>query len=332
MQKSTIDRQHSDDALLTRRETLCLGAAGLTGLALTSTRTAFAEEPARSQDSGKRRDGYIDSHVHVWTPDTQKYRLAAGYTRADMQPPSFTPEELLEHATPSGVDRIVLVQMSFYGFNNSYMLDSMQRFPGVFSGIAVIDENDRPRETMRKLKTAGVRGFRIHPGKRKVDEWIGSAGMRQMWQTGADERLAMCALINPEAITSIDTMCAKHPETPVVIDHFARIGIDGLIRKSDLDNLCRLARHKPVRLKVSAFYALGKKQSPYTDLAGMIERVLEAFRPERLMWGSDCPYQVQEEHNYRDSIELIRSRLDSLSSTERDWLLRKTAEQTFFSA
>ena len=330
MQKSTIDRQHSHNALSTRRQFLYLGASGLTGLAFPGS--AFAEDPATSQDSGKRRDGYIDSHVHVWTPDTKKYPLAAGYTRADMQPTSFTPEELLEHAQPSGVDRVVLVQMSFYGFDNSYMLDSMQRFPGVFSGIAVIDEHERPRETMRKLKTSGVRGFRIHPGKRKVDEWIGSAGMRTMWQTGAKERLAMCALINPEALPAIDAMCAKHPETPVVIDHFARIGIDGQIRKSDLDNLCRLARHKAVRLKVSAFYALGKKQSPYTDLAGMIERVLEAFGPERLMWGSDCPYQVQEEHNYRDSIELIRNRLDSLSSTERDWLLRKTAEQTFFSA
>ena len=37
---------------------------------------------------------YIDAHVHVWTPDTAHYPLAKGYTKDDMKPPSFTPQEL----------------------------------------------------------------------------------------------------------------------------------------------------------------------------------------------------------------------------------------------
>ncbi len=37
---------------------------------------------------------YIDAHSHVWTPDTEHYPLAAGFFRANMQPPSFTAEEL----------------------------------------------------------------------------------------------------------------------------------------------------------------------------------------------------------------------------------------------
>lgn len=60
--------------------------------------------------------GYIDAHVHVWTPDTAHYPLAAGYKKEDMQPPSFTPEQLFKHCKPVGVDRINLIQMSFYGF------------------------------------------------------------------------------------------------------------------------------------------------------------------------------------------------------------------------
>ena len=31
-----------------------------------------------------------------------------------------------------------------------------------------------------------------------------------------------------------------------------------------------------------------------------------------------------------DALALVRDRLDFLSATERDWLLRRTAEQTFF--
>ena len=75
--------------------------------------------------------GTIDAHVHVWTPDTQKYPLAPGYKKENMQPPSFTPEELFAHCKPEGVERIVLIQMSFYGFDNSYMLDAMRTHPGV---------------------------------------------------------------------------------------------------------------------------------------------------------------------------------------------------------
>ena len=50
--------------------------------------------------------GFIDAHVHVWTPDTAHYPLARGYKKEDMQPPSFTPEELFKHSKPAGVDRI----------------------------------------------------------------------------------------------------------------------------------------------------------------------------------------------------------------------------------
>ena len=49
------------------------------------------------------------------------------------------------------------------------------------------------------------------------------------------------------------------------------------------------------------------------------------------MWATDCPYQVQGEHTYRDSIELVRSRLDFLSAEDRASLLHKTAERVFFS-
>lgn len=300
------------------------GGAALIGNGM-ALPAAAADQPPVDNDAA------IDAHVHVWTPDTQKYPLAPGYKREDMQPPSFTPEELLQHARPAGVGRIVLIQMSFYGFDNSYMLDSMRRFPGVFSGVAVIDEDSQPAETMRKLKAQGVRGFRILPGKRPVETWLDGEGMAAMWKCGAEEGLAMCHLINPNSLPAVDRMCRRFPDTPVVIDHFARIGVSGTINDDELKSLCDLARHKQVKVKVSAFYALGKKKPPYTDLLPMIRRLLDAYGPERLMWATDCPYQVQDEHTYKASIELVRDHL-KLSPGDRDWLLRKTAESVFFTA
>jgi predicted TIM-barrel fold metal-dependent hydrolase len=140
----------------------------------------------------------------------------------------------------------------------------------------------------------------------------------------------MCCLIDPPDLPSVARMCQRYPDTTVVIDHFARIGVDGVIRDDHVGQLCRLARFANTYVKVSAFYALGKKEPPYLDLIPMIRRVFDAFGPRRLMWASDCPYQVQPPHTYRASIALVRDHLDFLSGDDRQWLLRKTAESVYF--
>jgi len=284
-----------------------------------------------SVSSAAPKEGYIDAHVHVWTPDVARYPLASGFTREQMKPASFTPEELFAHTRPAGVSRIVLIQMSYYRFDNSYMLDMMERHRGVFSGVAIVDHNAPDVEAkMRALKKRGVRGFRIYP-EGNPGTWLDPAGMAAMWRCGAGEKLAMCPLVNPDALPAIDRMCARFPETPVVIDHFARIGADGEIRDGDVKQLCGLARHPKTHVKISAFYALGRKQYPYTDLLPMVRRLIEAYGPQRLMWASDCPFQVENGHTYEGSLELIRDRLDGISAADREWLLRKTAERVFFS-
>ena len=130
----------------------------------------------------KPMENWIDAHVHVWTPDTSAYPLAEGYTVEGMKPPSFTPEQLFSHCRPHGVGRIVLIQMSFYGFDNSYMLEMMKRHRGVFGGVAVIDENDQPEKTMRQMARRGVRGFRIRPVDFKPGEWLDRPPMQAMWE------------------------------------------------------------------------------------------------------------------------------------------------------
>jgi predicted TIM-barrel fold metal-dependent hydrolase len=277
------------------------------------------------------RVSYVDAHVHLWSADLQKYPLAPGFSRAQMQPPSFMAEELLSLARSLGIGRVVLIQMVFYGFDNSLMLDAIQAYPEVFSGVALVDEQGKnPAEEMRRLKQLGVRGVRITPSQRRDSTWLDSPGMHAMWQCAAEEQMAMCCLINPEDISTVDRMADKFPETPVVVDHCARIGGDGKIRGTDLDHLCKLSQHSQVHVKLSAFYYLGSKQPPYTDLAPMIRRLCDAFGSQRLMWASDSPFQVQPPHTYDDSLRLIRDRLDFLSDTDREWILRGTAEKIFF--
>ena len=257
-------------------------------------------------------------------------RSVRRFRKATCTPKPSTPHELLAHAEPSSVDRIVLIQMSYYQFDNSYMLDVMQGYPGVFSGIAIVDwEAERPDETMLQLAEQGVRGFRIYPTEAPIENWLDGPGFERMFATGAAHNLAICPLINPDALPALSEQCQRFPETPVIIDHFARIGADQPICDEHIDQLCAMAKHPKVMVKISAFYALGEKAPPYDDLEPLIRRVYEAFGSERLMWASDCPFQVVD-HTYEDSIALVRDRLDFLSEADKEQILRKTAEDFFF--
>jgi predicted TIM-barrel fold metal-dependent hydrolase len=287
--------------------------------------------------------GFIDAHVHVWTDDTGHYPLGAGWKKEDMRPGRFTPEDLFKHTKPAGVDRVNLIQMSYYyprdlsgqtrnGFDNSYMLDMMALYPETFVGTAVIDPlGEAPDKLMGELAKKRVRAFRILPAlsRQPPARWLEPAGYATMFAAGAKNNQALSCLVGPDALPEVDRMCRRFPDTPVIIDHLARIGLDGTIRDADVDALCGLAKHPRVLVKVGAFYALGKKKPPYTDLAPLIRRVVQVFGARRCMWESDCPFQVVE-GKYQDSLDLVRKRLDFLTDDDRDWLLRRTAEEFFF--
>ncbi|HVK09211.1 MAG TPA: amidohydrolase family protein [Gemmataceae bacterium] len=313
------------DLPVTRRAALAAGTAAL-GAVLT--------RPAPAADGDLP---WIDAHSHIWPAEVDKFPLAPGQTRKDLDPPSFTDDELMKIARPEGVGRVVLIQHSVYHlWDNSYLLDAVRRHPKTFRVQGMVDDHKPdPGAAMKRLLPLGVTGFRITPfvrTKAEQPKWLDTPGMAEMWKTGAKTRQAMCLLINPADLPATDAMCEKHPDTPVVIDHFARIGADGEIRDADVEALCRLARHKHAHVKISAYYALGKKKSPHDELVPMVRRLLDAFGPRRLMWASDAPYQVQGVNTYKASISLVRDRMDFLSKPDREWLLGKTGEAVFFYA
>lgn len=310
-------------------------AAGLTRREfLQGTLAAAAVSVAGSSMAQDQTDdpGYIDAHSHVWTPDTDAYPLANGLTKDDLKPPSFTPEELFAVARPHGVKRVVLIQHTIYhAFDNTYLLDVYKQHPGLFSVVATVEpQREDVTAEIDRLKSLGTRGLRIRPGDGGIEKWSENPGMKAMWKHGAEVGVAMCPLINPEYLEEVDKMCVEFPETTVVIDHFARIGIDGIIRDADVDNLAKLARFKHAHVKISAYYALGRKRPPHDELIPMIRRLYDAYGPERLMWASDCPYQLTPPNTYGDSIDLIKERIDFLTEEDKSWLLRKSAEKVFF--
>ena len=270
---------------------------------------------------------WIDSHVHIWTQDTERYP-AGVFDVSALEPKEFTPEWLFRHCRPFDVSRIVLVQ-AIYGTDNSYILDAAARFPGVFGIVAAVDHHDEGvADRMAELKERGVMGFRIVAQPGRGDGWLKDAGYEAMFEAASRTGQAICPLTHPDGVHDLDRMCGAYPETTVVVDHMTRIGELGPIDDEEVGRLCALARHPNVHVKVSRLHALGLKRPPHDELIPMVRRVIDAFGPGRVMWGSDSPYQVVGE-SYSDSITLVRDRI-GLSDSDRQSILHDTAARLFF--
>ncbi len=180
-------------------------------------------------------------------------------------------EELLALAGRRASGRVNLIQMSYYEFDNRYMLDMIKLYPERFVGTAIVD----PLATTRAARCASLRRAECTPfafsryGKQPPARWLEPAGYAAMFATAAQTGQALSCLIDPDGFPEVDRMCRRFPRTAVIIDHLGRIGAgpDGAIRDADVDALCALAKHQKVYVKVGAFYALGKKTPPYLDLA-----------------------------------------------------------------
>jgi predicted TIM-barrel fold metal-dependent hydrolase len=71
--------------------------------------------------------------------------------------------------------------------------------------------------------------------------------------------------------------------------------------------------------------------SDYLPGAPSSRECRDQFGADRLMWASDCPFQVDPGHNYHDSIALVRDRLDFLTASDKAAMLHGTAKRVFFS-
>lgn len=307
-----------------------------------------------SSDAAVAADAAIDAHSHIWTRDVSAFPLFADVSLSDLDPGSFTAEELLAECQGAGIEKAVLITHDvFQGYDNTYLLDAVSRFPTRFRVCAIIDDREpNPAILMRQLLYQGVTGFRVDPWEKGLAmlggdtarraDWLSTKGMACMWATASETRQAICLLIDPTDLPSVDVMCAKFPDTNVVIDHFARIGVTGSIDAAQLDQLCALAKHANVYVKCSAFYALGGKKPPYRDMLAVVKKLHAAFGARRLMWASDCPYQLTGaaaglecptevvQHTYRDSLDVIQKHADWLTVEERQRMLSGTAQEVFF--
>ena len=106
-------------------------------------RTRFPAPAIAMSTSSARRDKYPMVPNRAYTP------------------PPATVAQLRAMRSRIGMSRNVIVQPSFYGFDNSCMLDAMAELGPSARGIAVVAPNTPP-QTLRELDAKGVRGVRIN--------------------------------------------------------------------------------------------------------------------------------------------------------------------------
>ncbi len=69
--------------------------------------------------------------------------------------------------------------------------------------------------------------------------------------------------------------------------------------------------------------------TPYFDMLPVFKQVLEKFGSEKLMWGSDCPYQMEGQHSYQAAFEVLAKYADFMSPLDRQNIFQNTAEKVF---
>src|SRR5262245_41545834 len=81
----------------------------------------------------------IDPHVHIWTHNA-KYPWA----KEAKNPPEDerSVEMLMDLMKVNGVERTVLVQYIGYRWDNSYVADTLKRFPKIFQGVSRVNPAD----------------------------------------------------------------------------------------------------------------------------------------------------------------------------------------------
>ena len=129
----------------------------------------------------------------------------------------------------------------------------------------------------------------------------------------------------PQTIQFVD----RHPHQIFILDHVAKPRIRDGVLSPWKENLRELARRPNVYCKISGMVTEADWHTwSNAGLFPYIETVLEAFSPERLMFGSDWPL-VTLASTYQRWIGTVRAAIAQLSATEREWILSRTAIEAY---
>jgi len=229
--------------------------------------------------------GACDCHVHVVGPHTKFPQVA---TRSYTAGPAML-ESLRAVGEPLGVTRYVLVQPSFYGTDNTYLLETLDVLKENGRGVVVLDPAVVSSRQLNELAARGVRGVRVNfyskasPLARAGLENVLNRFMALLPRDGwhIEVIAALPAIVAVAAAIQRSTL-------PIVIDHYG-VPEDALPRSEMGRVLLDLLRLPHVWMKVSAPYRVVRDPVATIPPPAWLEAFLDAA-PDRCVWGSDWPH------------------------------------------
>jgi predicted TIM-barrel fold metal-dependent hydrolase len=269
--------------MLTRRRILHIGGGAM---AAAWGRDAFALSSATVQSpvDFPMPAGACDCHVHV-IGDPKRFPMDAGrvYT-----PPPAPVDRLLHMHNELNLRRVVLVQPSFYGFDNSALLDAMKQLGRRARGVAVVDEQATDA-TLKAMGNAGVRGLRIN--LETADEFDPAVAAKKLAIAIAQCRPRHWHIqlyTRPSVIAALADILAKSP-VPLVFDHFAGAQAADGLSQPGFDAVLALVHSGKAYVKISAPYRASKMAPAFDDIEPFAAALVTA-NPDRILWGSDWPH------------------------------------------
>ncbi|MDA0733799.1 MAG: amidohydrolase family protein [Chloroflexi bacterium] len=264
----------------------------------------------------------IDTHTHVVSSDKVKHPLDPG-ARGWSTEVSNDVEDLITEMDRTGVDCATLVQPNAtYGLDNSYQCDSAKLYAPRTVSVGILDPAapDAADKLSYWVNEHGMNGVRLQSQSAPDDPRCDT-----IWQRA--ESLGVPISIGgggrPAVVNQMRNIAARHPNVIFAPDHFA--GWSGAEDKAGMTTaLEALAKLSNAYLRISST-SLG----PYANLTSpdqeLFKRVIEAFTPRRVMWGSNFP--SSRDGGYIGQVQLGQTALPWLSDNDRKWIMGETAHQ-----
>lgn len=271
--------------MISRREVLISAVAGFvrpwTTVLASSSRSATPvnfDVPA----------GASDCHVHVFG-DPQRFPLSPSRTYT---PESASVEEMRVLHRALHTDRVVVVNPSVYGTDNSCTLDAVNQLGSSARAIAVIDDKT-PETALDEMDRSGVRGIRINLETSGLTD---PALARQRFQAGVArikgrKNWHIQLYARPSLIETMADLIKGAP-MPVVFDHFGGAKAALGLTQPGFQTLLKLLGSGVAYVKISGAYRSSTRAPDYPDVAP-IARALIAENPQRILWGTDWPHPSQ---------------------------------------
>lgn len=284
--------------------------------------------PASSTTSGPEETGIFDTHVHVWSPDTQRYPLPEGEA---LPPYPGDPGVLLQAMEANGITKALLVQAPWSGTNIDYLVQTIAHNRGRFLGLGhfPLPLPDDSHDLLESYRAGGLCGIRFRLLSARMAHELAAPDAVALIRRAFSLGMTVQLMYRDQGLHGLmDDLFSRFDEGTFVIDHLGHLDPSPTAYPGAWEAFLRLARRETVRVKASYHYWLSRTDYPWPDLHDAQERILEAFGPSRVMWGSNHPMHLPNP-SYVERLAAVRDALTFLSPSDRSWILYRTAASAF---